>query len=266
MGGLSTGTLLARALIDTLRLSGALYPALLGFVATGALAVMASVIPEPAGGLLAFLILVLGGTYFTLQSYGFALAAKRGEFPPKKIEQMQDLHRQILAVWLGYAGWWILFASVLAAVNYALKIADQNISWLVSFLPEVGIWRGLGVLFLLLLIRGMFFWLFETSNAFLGVSKMSGGRDVLFARSFVHGRRLTLFFSLLIAALPLLVAGGLFQVFDLFTINGLGLNFVLSLPLTVAGFLGLILGYCFVLSVFIRTHAFLDAFDGLDQE
>ena len=81
----------------------------------------------------------------------------------------------------------------------------------------------------------------------------------MFARSFIYGQRVPIFFALLISALPLIAAGTFFGVLDLFTINGLGLTFVTALPLPTALFLGSILGYTFILSVFVRTNAYLSA-------
>ena len=264
------GTLVADSLRDTVRFLPALAPALLGFVATAALAVMFSLIPGAFGGGLCALILLLGGSYFTLQAYGLALGAKQGggdggdgrDGDGGSPLTLGALHTQIMAVWAGYVGWWLLFASVLAILSFGLHIADANLVWLVQWLVPAGPAQGLALLLILLALRGVFFWFFETSNAFLGVAKMTGGRDILFARSFIYGQRVPMFCALLIAALPLIAAGTFYGVLDLFTINGLGLDFVISLPLPTALFLGLILGYSFILSLFIRTNAYLSALNG----
>ena len=255
---LSFGKLLANSLADTIRFSPALAPALLGFVATASLAVMTSLFPGSIGDFLAFLVLLLGGSYFTLQTYGLALRLKQGKPRLPQQRLISQLHTQIGAVWLGYVGWWLLFTCVLTLLSFVISIADANLVRLVAWLPEGPI-QGLVLLTFLIAIRGALFWVFETSNAFLGVAKMTGGRDILFARSFIYGRRIPVFFALLIATLPLIAAGTFFGAFDLFTINGLGLSFVVSLPLVTSIFLGLILGYTFILSVFIRTNAYLSA-------
>ncbi len=251
--------LMASSLADTLRLTPLLMPALLGFVATAALAVMvAAVLPRTAGTALGLLIVFAGGSYFTLQTYALALRAKQAAPPVPQQALLKKLHRQILAVWAGYLGWWLVFASVLTLVAFLIKMADTNLVWLVSWVPE-GPGRGLALLGILIGVRAVFFWMFETQNAFLGLAKMSGGRDMAFARSLIAGQGLGVALALFIAALPLLAAASFFGVLDLFTLNALGMTFVTNLPPSIAVFLGLILGYSFVLSVFVRLNAFLGA-------
>ena len=251
--------------MDTLRFSASLYPPLFGFVATGALAVMTSLIPGWVGMICTYLVLLLGSSYFTLQTYGLSLILHRRSLESAGSQQIGLLHRQILPVWMGYVGWWILFVGVLAVVSYGLKLADSNVTWMLSFLPDEGLWRGIAALLLLLSIRGVLFWFFETNHAFLGLAKMSGSRGIVFAHSLTYGQRKSLFLSLLVAILPLLMAGTIFDAIKVFSINGLGLGFILNLPLPVTGFLGFILGYCFVLSVFIRTRAFLSVMQETTQ-